>query len=154
SRHTQQLGVPEADRRLIETPIRLVLEPDMDALRRQMGAAQARIAQAPDATKGGNSTKRIRLRVDVPGYLPGDAARLTQVLGAPTARPSAEGLTYWWEREPGENLFMEITRRNDIGANLQAPAAARGGGTTASYSLVPLVRAGDVVIHYDSRQEA
>ena len=83
SRHTQQLGVPEADRRLIETPIRLALEPDVDALRRRMGTAQARIAQAPDATKGGNATKRIRLRVDVPGYQPGDAARLAQTLAAP-----------------------------------------------------------------------
>jgi hypothetical protein len=154
SRHTQQLGVPEADRRLAGTPIRLALEPDMDALRRRMGAAQARIAQAPDATKGGNSTKRIRLRVDIPGYRPGDAARLAEVLAAPTARPSGERLTYWWEREPGENVFMEITRRDDIGANLRAPATARGGGTTASYSLVPLVRPGDVMIHYDSRQEA
>jgi hypothetical protein len=32
SRHTQQLGVPEADRRFAGTPIRLALEADMDAL--------------------------------------------------------------------------------------------------------------------------
>jgi hypothetical protein len=51
-------------RRLIESPIRLDHVADMDALRRRMGAAQARIAQAPGATKGGNTTKRIRLRVD------------------------------------------------------------------------------------------
>jgi hypothetical protein len=61
---------------------------------------------------------------------------------------------YWWEREAGENIFMEITRRDDIGADLKAPAAARGGVATASYTLVPLVRPGDVVVHYDSRQEA
>jgi len=154
SRYTQQLSVPEAGRRLIEAPIRLALEPDMDALRRRMGTAQARIAQAPGATKGGNATKRIRLRVDVPGYRPGDAARLAAVLAAPVAQASVKEPMYWWEGEPGENVFMEITRRDDIGANLQAPATARGGGTTASYSLVPLVRPGDVVIHYDSRQEA
>ena len=65
SRHTQQLGVPEADRRLIGAPIRLARVPDMVALRRRMGSTQARIAQAPDATKGGNATKRIRLRLDV-----------------------------------------------------------------------------------------
>jgi hypothetical protein len=154
SRHTQQLGVPEADRRLIETPIQLALQPDMDALRRRMGTTQARIAQAPDATKGGNATKRIRLRVDVPGYLPGDAARLAERLAAPLANTSGERLTYWWERETGENVFMEITRRDDIGADLRAPSAARGGVTTASYALLPLVRPGDVVVHYDSRQEA
>lgn len=61
---------------------------------------------------------------------------------------------YWWERATGENAFMEITRRDDIGADLKAPVAARGGVATASYALVPLVRSGDVVIHYDSRQEA
>ena len=70
SRHTQDLGLPEADRRLIQAPIRLALEPDADALRRHLGTAQAKIAQAPDATKGGNSTKRIRLRLDVPGFRP------------------------------------------------------------------------------------
>lgn len=132
SRDTQQLGAPEADRRLIKVPIRLAAEPDIDALRRRMGTAQARIAQAPDATKGGNSTQRIRLRLDVPVYGPADAARLGVVLAAPMGPSSAEGLGYWWERDPGENVFMEITRRDDIGANLQAPAAARGGGATAS----------------------
>ena len=49
---------------------------------------------------------------------------------------------------------MEITRRDDIGADLKAPSAARGGVATASYALLPLVRPGDVVVHYDSRQEA
>ena len=90
SRHTQDLGLPEADRRLIQAPIRLALEPDADALRRRLGTAQAKIAQAPDATKGGNSTKRIRLRVDVPGFQPGDAARLAQALAAPVVRELRE----------------------------------------------------------------
>ena len=105
----------------------------MDALRRRMGAAQARIAQAPEATKGGNTTKRIRLRLDVPGFRPGSAARLAQILAVPITA-LAERPAYWWERVPGENVFMEITRRDDIGANLQAPVTARGGVTTASYS--------------------
>ena len=61
---------------------------------------------------------------------------------------------YWWQRHASENVWMEITRRDDIGADLKAPAAARGGGITASYALVPLVQPGDVVVHYDSRQEA
>ena len=52
SRYTQDLGLPEAARRLIQAPIRLALEPDADALRRHLGTAQTKIAQAPDATKG------------------------------------------------------------------------------------------------------
>jgi hypothetical protein len=90
SRRTREWGLPESDRRLIPAPIRLATVTDMEELRRGMGTVQAKIAQAPDATKGGNSTKRIRLRVDVPGYGLGDAARLGQVLAAPTV-PTAVG---------------------------------------------------------------
>ena len=43
---------------------------------------------------------------------------------------------YWWERALGENAWMEITRRDDMGEDLKAPSAARGGVTTASYALV------------------
>ena len=155
SRQTQDLGLPELDRRLIQAPIRLALEPDADALRRRLGTAQAKITQASDATKGGNSTKRIRLRVDVPGFQPGDASRLTQTLAAPAVQSPRSRPGYWWEHEAGENVWMEITRRDDIGADLKAPSAARGGGSLQlATSLVPLVQPGDIVVHYDSRQEA
>ena len=154
SRHTQNLGLPDAERRLIQDPVRLALEPDADTLRRRLGTAQARIAQAPDATKGGNSTKRIRLRVDVPGFRPGDAARLAQTLAAPVVPSTEKRPGYWWQHDAGENVWMEITRRDDIGTDLKAPSAARGGVATASYVLVPLVQPGNVVVHYDSRQEA
>lgn len=154
SRRTQNLSLPEADRRLIQAPIRLALEPDAGALRRHLGTAQAKIAQASDATKGGNSTKRIRLRLDVPGFPHGDSDRLAQTLAAPVARDNEKKPGYWWERDAGENVWMEITRRDDIGADLKAPSAARGGVATASYVLAPLVQPGDVVVHYDSRQEA
>jgi len=60
---------------------------------------------------------------------------------------------YWWDSRARENVFMEITRRRDIGRDLNAPLAARGGVETASYALVPLVRPGDIVVHYDSRHE-
>jgi hypothetical protein len=154
SRRTQDQGVPEAGRRLIQAPIRLALEPDTNALRRRLGTAQAKIAQAPEATKGGNSTKRIRLRVDIPGFQISDTARLAETLAVPVAETSAVMPGYWWERDMGENVWMEITRRGDIGADLNAPVAARGGVMTASYVLLPLVQPGDVVVHYDGRQEA
>ena len=154
SRYTQDLGLPEADRRLIQAPVRLALEPDPEALRRRLGTAQAKVAQAPDATKGGNATRRIRLRVSVPGFQPGDAGRLAQALAAPAPRRSGNRPGYWWEHESGENVWMEITQREDIGADLKAPSAARGGVATASYDLVRLVHPGDVVVHYDSRQQA
>ena len=154
SRYTQDLGLPEADRRLISAPIRLALEPDPDSLRRRLGTAQSKVAQAPNATKGGNATKRIRLRLSVPGFQPEDASRLAHALALPDPQSSEDMSGYWWEHEPGENVWMEITRRADIGADLKAPSAARGGVATASYDLVRLVHPGDVVVHYDSRQEA
>lgn len=127
SRRTQDLGLPEADRRLIPAPIQLAHESDPEALRRRLGTAQAKIAQAPDATKGGNATKRIRLRVNVPGFQAGDADRLALALEAPV-RQSSEGRPgYWWEREPGENVWMEITRRGtseQISMPLRQPAGA------------------------------
>jgi hypothetical protein len=154
SRHTQDLGLPEASRRLIQAPIQLALESDTGALRRRLGTAQAKIAQAPDAIKGGNSTKRIRLRLDIPGFGLGHAAWLAQTLAAPVGQGAEKKPGYWWEHDAGEDVWMEITRRDDIGADLKAPSAARGGVATASYVLVPLVRPYDVVVHYDSRQEA
>lgn len=85
SRHVRELALPESERKLIQAAVWLAAEPDVAALRRRLGTAQAKIAQAPDATKGGNSTKRTRLRLQVPGYSPGDADRLAAVLASPVA---------------------------------------------------------------------
>lgn len=85
---TRRRGIPESERRLFESPIRLADEPDMEAVRRRLTSAQALIAQAPDASKGGNSTKRIRLRLIVPGFAPDEADRLAVRLAAATAKDS------------------------------------------------------------------
>jgi 5-methylcytosine-specific restriction enzyme A len=114
SRHTQELGLPETDRRLIDAPIHLALQSDMEALRRRLGTAQAKIGQAPDATKGGNATIRIRLRLDVPGYGYQDAARLARILATPmTAAPPMFIMTwhplhYRWE-EHGYDEAVQVT---------------------------------------------
>jgi hypothetical protein len=60
---------------------------------------------------------------------------------------------YWWSGRPAENLFMEITRREDIGSDLNAPLTARGGVETPGYALVSAVDAGSIVVHYDSSAE-
>lgn len=61
---------------------------------------------------------------------------------------------YWWSADPDENVFMEVTRRDDIGADLKAPATARGGVVTPGYALVSAVKPGDIVLHYDGKEEA
>ncbi len=91
--YTQRLRMPEADRRLIESPIQLALEPDMNLLRRRIGHAQARIGKISESSTGGRR-KRIRLRVDVPGYQPDDAARLADRLAAPITETAEEELRY------------------------------------------------------------
>lgn len=127
SRHVRDLGLPDADRRLIEAPIRLALEPDMEALRRRMGTAQAKIAQAPDATKGGNATKRIRLRLQVPGYPPGDARRLAATLAVSALTMTPIFVLAWhpqhyqWEKH-GYAEAIEVTA---AGGTWSALAARR-----------------------------
>ena len=62
-------------------------------------------------------------------------------------------MAFWWAWDADENIFMEITRREDIGADLKAPLAARGGVDTPGYTLVSAVQAGNVIVHYDSAAE-
>ncbi|MCZ7434864.1 DUF3883 domain-containing protein [Micromonospora sp. WMMC241] len=74
SRRTRPL--PEADRSLINGPVRLVDVADVPSLRRRLTNAQTTIGQASGARLPGNSTKRIRLRLAIPGYGVSDAGRL------------------------------------------------------------------------------
>ena len=80
STSTRALGLPEPERRIADGPVRLRQEPDLEALRHRMGAAQARVGRSPESSGGGNRTKRIRLRVEVPGFATTDAERLEQAL--------------------------------------------------------------------------
>lgn len=90
----QTRGLTEADRRIISPPIRLALVPDVNALRLEMGRRQAEVGRPPGAPRGGASTKKIRLLVDVPGYHPADAARLAERLRAPIAEAPERVLVY------------------------------------------------------------
>ena len=93
--------------RLIISPIRLSEEPDIEALRLRLTSAQARIAQAPAASKGGNSSKRIRLRLDVPGFPPDAADQLEAVLAEPARRQRGDlSVT---RGTPGGQTFPEGT---------------------------------------------
>ena len=89
SRQTRALGLPEAARKILPGPVRLSQEPDLEALRRRMGAAQAKVGHSPERSGGGNRAKRTRLRLEVPGFPAGDAERLGQILA--TAVPVLAG---------------------------------------------------------------
>jgi hypothetical protein len=85
--------LPEADRKLITSPIRLALEPDMALLRRRIGNAQRQIGKR-SASSRGETRKRIRLLVDVPGYQPDDAVQLAEKLAAPITEAVENELRY------------------------------------------------------------
>lgn len=153
SRVTRSL--PEAERRLFTEPIRLADVHDVQALRRRLCTAQTTVGQSPIATKGGNATKRIRLRLTVPGYTSADAARLASDLAAPIGQeprtvftPPASPLNRWWEEDPAERFWMEITDRPDLGSNLRALQHNGTGGEFWSYSLVTAIKPGDLVLHW------
>lgn len=59
------------ERRVLSAPIHLAGSPLTDeAIRHRLTSPQGRIGQPADAPKAGNATKRLRIRVTVPGYSP------------------------------------------------------------------------------------
>lgn len=53
--------------------------------------------------------------------------------------------------DSGEIFWLEITDRDDLGADLNAPAESETGDPYWSYALVREVREADVVLHYRAR---
>ncbi|MEV4105705.1 DUF3883 domain-containing protein [Nonomuraea sp. NPDC049649] len=103
SRRTQHL--PEEDRRLSDGPMRLKDWPDMDFLRLELTRRQGRVGQAPSATRDGNNRKRMRLRLEVPGFAPSDANRLaSELAGHVAAEEPATGSHSHPAPRPSETL--------------------------------------------------
>ena len=57
----------------------------------------------------------------------------------------------WWDSDPTEAFWLEITDRDDLGVDLNAPSEREEGGEYWSYTFVRDVREGDVVLHYRTR---
>lgn len=51
----------------------------------------------------------------------------------------------WWQGRPEERVWLEVTRRPDLGANLKAPQRDEKGKEFWSYALLREVKDGDVV---------
>lgn len=60
----------------------------------------------------------------------------------------------WWEGEPSERYWMEVTDRTDLGADLHIPQVDGGGREYWSYSLVAEVEEGDIVLHWWKRSNS
>jgi 5-methylcytosine-specific restriction protein A len=134
SAETRRYGIPESRRRLIDDPVQLAGEADMEALRLRLTARQARINQAP-GTRGGNNRKRVRLRLDVPGYGPEDPDRLAARLAMRPARPVATFILAWnparWQWPPEQ--YEQAVRTTARGGSWPEPwsVALRTGGISA-----------------------
>ncbi|MFD6639850.1 protein NO VEIN domain-containing protein [Micromonospora chalcea] len=116
SRRTQLL--PEASRSLINGPVNLVDVADVHLLRRRLTNAQTTIGQAPGARLPGNSTKRIRLRLSVPGYGVSDTGRLAADL---SNSPSSEAAS-----EPGPSALPP--RQPPLGAEAESASGGDRSG--------------------------
>jgi hypothetical protein len=60
----------------------------------------------------------------------------------------------WWNEDPLERYWMEITGRPDLGADLHAPRLDDGGREVPTYALVREVQDGDIVLHYEKDAKA
>ncbi|MGC4796922.1 protein NO VEIN domain-containing protein [Micromonospora saelicesensis] len=168
SRKTGHL--PESERTVLDRPLRLSVVDDLAALRLQLTSRQGRIGQTPNAPKAGNNRKRLRLRIEVPGYGSTDASRLATEIARPAAAPVSSGsatalpaqrrsgepssvrLNEWWQDDPAECYWLEITDRDDLGANVQALQRDGSGRENWSYALVTALRPGDIVLHWHKTQ--
>ncbi|TDD70876.1 DUF3883 domain-containing protein [Actinomadura rubrisoli] len=110
SRATNSL--PEDERRLFPSAIRLADEHDLKDLRVLLCRAQREVGRESSAPRGRNNTKRIRLRLQVPGYTLADAAKLATGLSSPPI-------------SHGEGVLQEVTRlANEPTALATAPSTA------------------------------
>jgi hypothetical protein len=60
----------------------------------------------------------------------------------------------WWDDDPTETYWMEITDRDDVGGELWAPKLNAVGGDEWSYNLVSYVQPGDRVFHWRKADRA
>lgn len=54
----------------------------------------------------------------------------------------------WWQGDPSERYWLEITDRTDLGSDLWSPQKGDAGRTTSGYECMSYVQPGDVVYHY------
>lgn len=54
----------------------------------------------------------------------------------------------WWAADPSQRFWMEITDRDDVGADLFAPVVNGSGRPYWGYELITYVQPGDVVLHW------
>lgn len=59
----------------------------------------------------------------------------------------------WWDGREQERIWVELTFREDVGADLKAPNEANQTGSNWRYDLFRLAKPGDLVLHYQTGTE-
>lgn len=98
----------------------------------------AALLTLPDAIADSTTPPRIRL-VDTP-----NAYKLDQ----------AGRINTWWQDDPRQRFWLEITDRPDIGIDLHCPQRDSSGKRSPGFSLIWWVNVGDIVFHYSLNQAA
>lgn len=60
-------------------------------------------------------------------------------------------MTNWWADDHFERFWLEVTDREDLGADLRAPTLDDSGNANWRYGLFQHARIGDIVLHYHKR---
>jgi hypothetical protein len=60
----------------------------------------------------------------------------------------------WWDNNSDERYWLEATDRDDLGADLHAPAADSAGRDNWRYTLFREAAPGDIVFHYNGKANA
>ncbi|QQQ74881.1 hypothetical protein IOD16_27650 [Saccharothrix sp. 6-C] len=139
SRQVRDLA--EDERRLIAEPVWLGRGVDVSALRRRLTSGQGRIGQRPGAPKAGNNSKRLRLRVDVPGYRAGDDRRLAHDIAWP--RPRLD------ERFRAPDLFAAL---EDLAPHRQDGEVAPAGPLALTWAIGQLAAGHDRLFRWAAFQ--
>jgi len=91
----------------------------------------------PGATLVPSTPPRVRLAADV---------------GAEYRLREAGAVNSWWDADPAQRYWLEVTDRADIGVDLHCPQRDARGNRTPGYSLIWWVNTGDAVLHYDRNE--
>ena len=63
-------------------------------------------------------------------------------------------LNRWWESDPEECYWLEVTYRRDLGVDLNCPQRRDDGQEYYGYSLTREIHDGDLVFHYHAEERA
>jgi hypothetical protein len=121
---TRRRGVPQDERRIVDPPLKLGALTDVTSLCKELQYRQSRVGQTPSAKRDGNATRRIRLRLTVPGFSAEDYQRLEIMLAQPIGEDfyvSADEAT----PEPGQTFVEGAVKQVTVNRYERDPRARR-----------------------------